>query len=177
MRLPWTARTRRLLFVVAVLLVLTLPLVSTLITRARVERSGVDVTATVVETSRNGDAYLVAFRLPEEIDPDQKTYSSRGRAGVVREGRGEQTKITVRVLEDRPTAHRVEGEITNKAPYVVMVVADASCWSSGCGGSGSGGAGRRCGCSRREDLEPAEHEGPEHADPDRRGPSTRPSGR
>ena len=124
MRLPWTARTRRLLFVVVMLLVLTFPLVSTLVTRARVERSGVDVTATVVETSRKGDAYLVAFRLPEEIDPDQDTYSAEvDRASY--EKAVESKEISVRVLEGRPEAHRVEGEIHSKAPYVVVAVADA----------------------------------------------------
>ena len=31
----------------------------------------------------------------------------------------------MRVLEDRPEAHRVEGEIRSKAPYVMVAVADA----------------------------------------------------
>jgi hypothetical protein len=124
MRLPWTARTRRLVFVVAMLLVLTFPLVATLITRARLERSGVDVTATVVETSREGDSYLLAFRLPEEIDPDQHDYAARVDRTAYEKAVASK-KIRVRVLEDRPTAHRVEGEIDSKAPYVFMVVADA----------------------------------------------------
>ena len=124
MRLPWTTRTRRLLFVLVVLVVLTIPLVSTLVTRARVERSGVDVTATVVDTSRKGDGYLVAFRLPEEIDPDQHNYSAQvDRAAY--EKAAASKEIRVRVLEDRPAAHRVEGEIDSKAPFVFMAVADA----------------------------------------------------
>ena len=124
MRLPWTARTRRLVFVIAMLLVLTFPLVATLITRARLERSGVDVTATVVETSRQGDGYLVAYRLPEEIDPDRRDYAAKVDRAAYEKAVASK-EIRVRVLEDRPAAHRVEGEIDSKAPYVFMVVADA----------------------------------------------------
>ena len=123
MRLPWTARTRRLVFVVVMLVVLTFPLVSTLVTRARVERTGVDVTATVLETTRNGDSYLVAFRLPEEIDADQRNYSAEvDQASYDKAAASRQ--IRVRVLEDDPLAHLVEGEIHSKAPYVTVAVAD-----------------------------------------------------
>ena len=106
------------------LVVLTFPLVTTLVTRAQIERSGVDVTATVVQTTKNGDAYLVAFRLPEEIDPDQDTYSAEVDQATY-EKVGASKEIGVRVLEDRPEAHRVEGEIRSKAPYVTVAVADA----------------------------------------------------
>jgi hypothetical protein len=124
MRLPWTARTRRVIFVVAMLLVLTFPLVASLITRARLERSGVDVTATVVETSRKGDdGYLVAFRLPEEIDHDQHDYAAKVDRAAYEKAVASK-EIRVRVLEDRPAAHRVEGQIDSKAPYVFMIVAD-----------------------------------------------------
>jgi len=124
MNLRWTARTRRLTFVVVMLVVLTLPLVSTLVTRARVERSGVDVTATVVETLRNGDAYLLGFRFPEEIDPDQRTYSAEVERESYDAATGSQ-EITVRVLEGRPEAHLVDGEIHSRAPYYFVAVVDA----------------------------------------------------
>ena len=121
---PWTARTRRLIFVVVMLVVLTFPLITTLVTRAQIERSGVDVTATVVQTTKNGDAYLVAFRLPEEIDPDQDNYSAEVDQATYEKAAASK-EIGVRVLEDRPEAHRVEGEIRSKAPYVMVAVADA----------------------------------------------------
>ena len=121
---PWTARTRRLIFVVVMLVVLTFPLVATLVTRARIERSGVDVTATVVQTTTNGDAYLVAFRLPEAIDPDQDNYSAEVDRATYEKAAASK-EIAVRVLEDRPAAHRVEGEIRSKAPYVMVAVVDA----------------------------------------------------
>jgi hypothetical protein len=113
-----------LLFVVVVLLVLAFPLVSSLVTRARIERSGVDVTATVVETARRGDTYLVGFRFAEEVDPDQRTYSAEvTRASYDKAVASE--RITVRVLDGRPEAHRVEGEIVSNAPYVVAGVSIA----------------------------------------------------
>jgi len=116
-----TARGRRLLFVVVAVVLLALPLVSSLATRARVDRSGTDVTATVVEASRRGDGYLVAFRFPEDVDPDQKTYSAEVERGSYE--RATETKvITVRVLDGRPEAHRVDGEIHSNAPYVVTAV-------------------------------------------------------
>ena len=121
---PWTARTRRLIFVVVMLVVLTFPLVTSLVTRAQIERSGVDVTATVIQTTQNGDAFLVAFRLPEEIDPDQDNYSAEVDQATYEKAAASK-EIGVRVLEDRPEAHRVEGEIRSKAPYVMVAVADA----------------------------------------------------
>lgn len=114
-----TARGRRLLFVALIVALLAFPLVSSLGTRARIERSGTDVTATVVETPRRGDAYLVGFRLPEDIDPDQRLYSAEvDRATYDQAVDTEQ--IEVRVLEDRPSAHRVEGAIESNTQYVVM---------------------------------------------------------
>ncbi len=121
---PWTARTRRLIFVVVMLVALTFPFVTAFATRAQIERSGVDVTATVIETTRNGDAYLVAFRLPEKIDPDQVNYSTEVDQATYEKAAASK-EIGVRVLEDRPDAHRVEGEIRSKAPYVMVAVADA----------------------------------------------------
>jgi hypothetical protein len=124
MRLPWTARTRRLVFVIAILAVLTFPLVASLVDRARIERSGVDLTATVVDATRHGDSYLVAYRLPAQIDPDQRIYSAEvDRASYDKAAASR--RITVRVLEDRPGARQVEGEIHSRTSYVVVIVADA----------------------------------------------------
>jgi hypothetical protein len=121
MKLFTTARGRRLLVVLVMVVVLAFPLVSTLVTRARIERSGVDVVASVVETPRNGDAYLVGFRFPEDVDPDQRNYAAEVERATY-EKAVETKKITVRVLDGRPEAHIVEGEIHSNAPYVVTGV-------------------------------------------------------
>jgi hypothetical protein len=116
-----TARRRRLLFVAVIVALLFFPLLSSLGTRALVERSGTDVTATVVETPRKGDAYLVGFRLPRAIDPDQHFYSAEVDHATYDKAT-ETKQITVRVLKDRPSVHRVEGEIRSNTQYVVMGV-------------------------------------------------------
>ena len=88
--------------------------------------------------ARTGDAYLVAFRLPEEIDPDQRQLLRRGRPGGVREGRRRARRSGCGCWRTGPSAHRVEGEIDSKAPYVIVAVADALVLAWVCGGSGRG---------------------------------------
>jgi hypothetical protein len=120
----WNVRTRRLLFLVITLVVLTFPLVSSLLTRHRVETDGQDVTATVRQAARDGDSYLVAFRLPESVDPEQRTFAVKVDQAAYAQAASTH-RITVRVLAGRPTAHRVAGQIDSNAPYVVTAVGDA----------------------------------------------------
>jgi len=120
-RLFSTSRSRRLFFVVVMVVVLLVPLVATLVTRSRIERSGAEVAATVLDTTRNGESYVVAFRLPEDVDPDQRTYSATVERASY-EKATESKQITVKVLDGRPEAHLVEGEIHSTAPYVVTGV-------------------------------------------------------
>jgi hypothetical protein len=120
----WNARTRRLLFVVVVLFLLTFPLVNTLLTRARVDRDGVDVSASVVEAVDDGGRYLVSFRFPESVDPEQDRYAAvvgRTTYDVARATR----KVDVRVLEGEPRHHHVAGEVYSKDPWIFTLVGDA----------------------------------------------------
>ena len=124
MRVPWNARTRRLLFVVVILFVLTFPLVNTLLTRARVDRDGVDVSASVVEAVDVGGRYLVSFRFPESVDPEQTRYAAvvdRATYDVARTT----DRVEVRVLEGEPRHHHVEGELSSKSPWIFTLVGDA----------------------------------------------------
>jgi hypothetical protein len=123
MRVPWTARIRRLLLVLVVLFVLTSPLVSTVMTRARVERDGVDVKATVAQAAVDDDRYLVAFRLPEDVDPDQVSYAAVVSRATYEKARTTK-QVSVRVLEDEPRRHHVEGEVYSRSPWVFTGVAD-----------------------------------------------------
>ncbi len=124
MRTTWMARTRRLLFVLVVLLVLTLPLASSLLTRARIERSGVDVSAPVLRAATDSGRYFVAFRLPKDLDPEQRALSAEVDHAAYE--RAVATKhISVRVLADQIDARRVEGQVENAAPWVFTAVADA----------------------------------------------------
>jgi hypothetical protein len=124
MRLPWNARTRRLLFVLVMLFVLTFPLVNTLLTRSRVERDGVDVTATVAKAAADGDRYLVAFRLPEDVDPAQVSYSAFVSRATYEKARATK-QVSVRVLTDEPRRHHVEGEVYSRSPWFFTIVTDA----------------------------------------------------
>ena len=123
MRIPWTSRIRRLLVVLVMLFVLTSPLVNTLLTRARVERDGVDVTATVAQAAVDDDRYLVAFRLPEDVDPEQVSYAAVVSRATYEKARTTK-QVSVRVLEDEPRRHHVEGEVYSTSPWVFTGVAD-----------------------------------------------------
>ena len=123
MRIPWNARTRRLLFVLVMLFVLTYPLINSMLTRARVERDGVDVTAAVAKAAVDDDRYLVAFRLPEDVDPEQVSYSAFVSRATYEKARTT-NEVLVRVLEDEPRRHHVEGEVYSKSPWVFTGVAD-----------------------------------------------------
>ena len=123
MRIPWNARTRRLLFVLVMLFVLTFPLVNTLLTRARVEREGVDVTATVAKAVADDDRYLIAFRLPEDVDREQVSYSAVVSRATYEKARTTK-EVSVRVLEDEPRRHHVEGEVSSRSPWEFAGVAD-----------------------------------------------------
>jgi hypothetical protein len=118
-----TAQRRRLLFVVAMLVLLTFPLASSLWTRARLERSGQDVVGTVVRAEVDGDRHWIGYTLPEEIDPDHRGWTAEvDRASYDKAKRSK--RVNVRVLPGRPDAHRVEGQIDSKTGLVFTVVTD-----------------------------------------------------
>lgn len=123
MRIGWNARSRRLLFVLVMLFVLTFPLVNSLLTRSRVDRDGVDVTATVAKVVDDDGRYLVAFRLPEDVDPAQVAYSAVVSRATYDKARTTD-EVSVRVLEDEPRRHHVEGEIYSRSPWIFTLVAD-----------------------------------------------------
>ena len=132
------ARTRRLVFVVVILL-LTFPLISTMITRARVERSGVDVTATVVEAGQKGESYLVAFLFPERSTPTS--------AGTPPRSSGRRTSRRPRPRRSRSACSRAGRKPTWwKARSTARPRTGSSawpicwCWWSACGRSGSAAA-------------------------------------
>ena len=105
------------------LVVLTFPLITSLVTRAQIERSVLDV-----DRHRRPD-HAERGRLPRRVPaaggdrPRQDTYSAEVDQATYEKAAASK-EIGVRVLEDRPEAHRVEGEIRSKAPYVMVAVAD-----------------------------------------------------
>ena len=113
-------RTRSAVLLLLLVVVVNLPLAHSTWTDAKVQQSGVDVEATVVD--HQGDGWL-SFRFPEDVDPEQRTWTAEvegaAYADAVDSGR-----VEVRVLEDDPSAYHVTGAVESRVPLVATVLAD-----------------------------------------------------
>ena len=123
-------RANRILLVAVLVAFINLPALHSTWTRWQVQRTGTDTVATVVEPGTRvlgeeaDPSYWVAFRFSEDIDPDQLTWSAQVEREVFQEADAEGA-IDVRVLESRPAAHIVEGQIRNPLGWIITIVADA----------------------------------------------------
>lgn len=119
-------RTRRFMWSMAIVVALVnLPLLNSLWTSSRLDSDGVDVTAEVLETRRvesTGD-HWVTFRFDEAVDPDGTAWPARVDETAYDEA-AQTRRIGVRVLPDRPAAHRVEGTERGNAGLVTTLVVD-----------------------------------------------------
>jgi hypothetical protein len=118
-------RTKYLVLVVLLVAVVNLPLVRSTWTQWRVDRSGVDVTASLVGHERLGSEYWVSFTFPRDIDPDQRAWRAEVTEPTydVAVASGE---IGVRVLADDPAAYEADGAVHSNGPLVATLVADAA---------------------------------------------------
>ena len=123
-----TRRTNRILLVVVLVAFINLPVLHSTWTRWQVDRNGTDTTAEVVDTRVLGDeadpSYWLVFRFPEDIDPDRVPWSAQVDRETF-EGAGAEGSVEVRVLEDRPAAHIVEGQVRNPLGLIITLIADA----------------------------------------------------
>jgi hypothetical protein len=104
--------------------VVNLPLLHSWYEDQKVRTSGTDVTATVVDDRvLNGDEYWVSFTFPEDVDPEQRTWTAEVDEEAYDDAVASQT-IPVRVVEDDPAAYRAEGTVTSSVPLVITLVAD-----------------------------------------------------
>ena len=122
-------RTNRILLVVVLIAFINLPVLHSTWTRWQVQRNGTDTTAEVVpERTRVLDAddpaYWVTFRFDESIDPDRHEWAAQVDRETFEEASA-QGSVDVRVLQSRPAAHIVEGQIRNPLGYIITLVADA----------------------------------------------------
>ena len=101
--------------------VVNLPLVHSTWTDAKVERSGEDVTAAVVD---HQEPDWLSFRFSEEVDPDQRTWSVEVDDTTYDEAVAT-GRLEVRVLDGDPSAYHVDGVVESRVPLVVTAVADA----------------------------------------------------
>lgn len=117
-------RVKALLLIALVALMVNLPLVHSSWTAGRVDRSGVDVVATVTDTGTVTDeSYLVEFRMPAEVDPGQQLWTAQVDQATYDDAVATET-VEVRVIPDQPAAYRVDGEVTSSLGLVVTVFVD-----------------------------------------------------
>lgn len=94
----------------------------------RIDRAGVAVTAEVTGTDvlreESDPHYVVRLRLPEDVDPDRRTWPAEVDRATYQRAE-ESGEIGVRVLRDDPGAQRVDGERASPLGYVVIGVVDA----------------------------------------------------
>ncbi len=123
-----TRRTNRILLVVVLVAFINLPVLHSTWTRWQVDRNGTDTVAEVVDTrllDEDADpSYWLVFRFPEAIDPDRLAWSAQVDRPTFEEASA-QRSVDVRVLEDQPAAHIVEGEVRNRVGLLITLVADA----------------------------------------------------
>ena len=120
-------RSRRGAALVIVLLavVINLPVVHSAWQRHRIESSGTDVTATVVDDRVVvGDRHLLSFRYPGDVDPDHATWEAEVDKDTYDDAVAS-GELRVRVLEDDPSEYRAEGAADSRLPLVLTLVADA----------------------------------------------------
>ena len=121
------SRSSWLLIAVMVALV-NMPLVQSTWTRAEVERNGVDVAAEVTEARNLGTAaepsWWLSYRLPEALDTEQLSWPAEVDASTYDKA-AEAGTVPVRVLEGRPEAAIVEGQVRHWAGLYITLVIDA----------------------------------------------------
>jgi hypothetical protein len=118
-------RWRRLLLIVVGLLVINLPWVLNQWQQHRVATSGVVVTGTVVsERPSGGGNGWVDFTFPASIDPSGKVRTAEVDPATYAEA-GNTKQVTVRVLSDRPTAYKVQGQRPSHLGTIVTLIGDA----------------------------------------------------
>jgi hypothetical protein len=119
-----TRRVRTWLLLVLLAVVVNLPIVHSTWTSSRVDRAGIDVAAQVTRNEVRDGRHWIEFTLPEGVDPEQRTWSAEltGPAYDEAVAAGE---VGVRVLEDEPSAYRVDGAVEGHGVLAVTLSVDA----------------------------------------------------
>lgn len=122
-----TARIRTLLLMVLLAVVINLPIAHSTWSDAQLDRTGIDVTAVVVDHGtlppKDDPRFFIDFRYPEEVDPAGDAWS----VGVSRSTYDQAVTsgtLEVRVLPERPSRFRVEGQDTSNLILGLTLFAD-----------------------------------------------------
>jgi hypothetical protein len=116
-------RWGRVILIAVVLAVINVPYALHVWQLHRAATDGVPVTATVVGVTSDGDDMDVAFRLPEDVDPEQKVRTVRVHRDVGLEA-ARTKELDMRVLEGHPDVFHVEGQVRSWAGLILTLVAD-----------------------------------------------------
>ena len=116
-----SGRRRSALLLLLLAVVINLPLVHSTWTDAKVERSGTDVGATVVD---HRDPDWVSFTFPDDVDPQQRTWSVEVEDATYDEAVAT-GRLEVRVIDGAPSAYRGDGAVESRVPLVATAAADA----------------------------------------------------
>jgi len=105
-----------------------LPLLHSSWTSWRVERSGTDVVATVVETGRLGEpddpTRRVSYRLPASADAEESMFSAEVDEHTFRRAEAD-AEIGLRMLDGRPSTARPVGEVRSRVGLIGTLGVDA----------------------------------------------------
>lgn len=126
-RLPEPKRRTRILLILVLVVFVNLPAVHSTWQRWKVERSGVETTATVVQTEERDGGYWLSFEYPPSVDLGD-VQGGRWPAEVDRatwEGARESGEIGVRYLQGRVSAYEVDGQEYHWAGLVTTGIFDA----------------------------------------------------
>lgn len=112
---------------VLLVLFVNLPLAHSTWTRWRIESSGTDVTARVVDSDvlspDDGANYWITFRYDEDDDPEQAAWPVEVDRQTFEQAR-DTGRIEVRYLDGSPAAYTVDGEVRRPYGLIVTVVSD-----------------------------------------------------
>jgi hypothetical protein len=125
-RMATRPRPKAVLLFVLVVVLVNLPLTHAVLTRWRVEHSGVDVAASVIDHGvlvSDGRNYVLAFRYGKDIDPQQQTWTAEVDHATY-DRAVEDGTVPVRVLPDDPAAYRTAGEVTHRTGLLLTGLAD-----------------------------------------------------
>lgn len=108
-------------------LLINLPIAHGAWTDSRLDRNGIDVTATVVDhgtlSPEDDPKYFLDFRYPAEIDPAEGQWSV-GVSKTAYDDAVATERVEVRVLPDSPATFRVEGQQTSGLVLGLTIFAD-----------------------------------------------------
>lgn len=110
-----------------VTLLINVPIAHTAWTRNRIENSGIETAAHVVEAkgvpASSPGAWFVVYEFPEDIDPDKQEYTVEVDEETYHYAVTSE-QVDVRYLPDDPGAHIVEGEVGNSFGLWLVAFAD-----------------------------------------------------